>query len=206
VSRRERLFVAERIKDPTASGAEIAIRAGYSAKTASVTASKFLKNPKIRDAIERGMQRIEEKAILSRAYIEGVVRNMLSVDTRKLVGPDGKAIRLADLPEEIARAVSFVRGPKGITYSLNRERIAELAAKISGATAEGAAGGQPFDMEAADGIEVEYLERFIVERAARIVALGKRKGAGGAGPGVGEGAGDAGGVHRERGVPGEQPQ
>lgn len=74
---RQKLFVHEYIKSKN--GTEAAIKAGYSKKTARFIAAENLTKPNIKAEIERIMTRVEEKAIVDKAYVinalkEGVER------------------------------------------------------------------------------------------------------------------------------------
>lgn len=61
-------FVEEYLKDPERNGTQAAIRAGYSAKTAGVTASQLLKQPKIQLAIQEKLElvKVENAARLAK--------------------------------------------------------------------------------------------------------------------------------------------
>ena len=60
-------FVAEYLKDRK--GKDAAIRAGYSAATASVRASKLLSHPGIRELVQASEQKIIERAMISKERV-----------------------------------------------------------------------------------------------------------------------------------------
>lgn len=57
---KQRAFIAQYLIDKN--GAQAAIRAGYSEKTARTIASELLAKPDIKDAVEKGLKRIEDRA------------------------------------------------------------------------------------------------------------------------------------------------
>ncbi len=60
---KQRIFVREYLKDKNATRSYIA--AGYGKKGAAVGASKLLRNPKVAEAVEKGLARLEVKLELS---------------------------------------------------------------------------------------------------------------------------------------------
>jgi len=85
----QRLFVREYLID--FNGTRAAIAAGYSAKSAPVTASKLLKLPKIQKAIREVQSKIEEKAEVTAAQ---VIKELCKLGFANMadymkVGPDG---------------------------------------------------------------------------------------------------------------------
>lgn len=67
LSHKERRFVAEYLVDHN--GTQAAIRAGYSAKTACEQASRLLAKVKVRAAVEKKLQVVEEKALVTKEYV-----------------------------------------------------------------------------------------------------------------------------------------
>lgn len=64
---RQSRFVSEYLKDLKAGAA--AIRAGYSAKTAETCGPRLLRNVQIREAVDRGRERLGERAELTAAKV-----------------------------------------------------------------------------------------------------------------------------------------
>src|SRR5215472_13652084 len=54
-----------------------AISAGYAQKGAHVTGCRLLKNPKVKDAVERGNDKIAEKLDITSGYVLGKAKDIL---------------------------------------------------------------------------------------------------------------------------------
>ena len=108
---KQRLFIAEYVVDKNAKQA--AIRAGYSAKTAEVQGSRLLSNVKVRELIEKKMEKLEEKVGLT---AERVMQEVKAIATSNIM--DGMkydpntgefSFKSPDeIPEEFWRAASEV--------------------------------------------------------------------------------------------------
>lgn len=85
---RQKRFCAEYLIDCNATQA--AIRAGYSLKTAKVTAAKLLKNGNIKAEIEQKLQEIQNERIASAqevlTFLTAVMRGEQTEQTLKFVG------------------------------------------------------------------------------------------------------------------------
>lgn len=66
---KQRKFVAEYMKD--CNGKQAAIRAGYSAATAEVQASRLLRHVQVKAAIDVKVGKIEEKALVTKEFVIG---------------------------------------------------------------------------------------------------------------------------------------
>lgn len=73
---KHRLFVAEYLKDHNATQA--AIRAGYSEKSAASIGEELLRKPEIRDAVDRALAKVEDKAIVDAAYIATAAKEVVT--------------------------------------------------------------------------------------------------------------------------------
>lgn len=100
---KQRRFVDEYLKD--SNGAQAAIRAGYSAKTARAIASELLTFPHVKAAIEERLQKVAAKADVTAEYVlsslkEIVERTMQRVpvmvgqgkDRQQAVDEDGNGV------------------------------------------------------------------------------------------------------------------
>lgn len=103
---KRRRFVAEYLLDHNATQA--AIRTGYAARSAKVTASRLLDNADVqaalREALAAQQQRLELKA-------DDVLRELLRVglvDPARLVDDGGRLLPVAEMPEDVRRAISSI--------------------------------------------------------------------------------------------------
>lgn len=117
---RQRLFVAEYLKDLNATQA--AIRAGYSGKTAVVQGPRLLGNVRIATAIAEAMDaraaRIEVKA-------DDVLRELLLIarsDIGQAFDTSGKLKALHEIPEDTRRAISGIETDELFEHTGDGER------------------------------------------------------------------------------------
>ncbi|MAO03585.1 MAG: terminase [Citromicrobium sp.] len=101
---KQQRFVEEYPTD--CNGKQAAIRAGYSAPTAEVTASRLLSNVKVKAAIDERLAALAEKAgVTQERIVEEFVR-MGFYDPADLVRtPVTKPEDIANLPEDVRRAI-----------------------------------------------------------------------------------------------------
>ncbi|RKH93631.1 terminase small subunit [Corallococcus sp. AB038B] len=99
-------FVQEYLVD--LNGKQAAIRAGYSERSAEVTASKLLSNPKVRAAVDAAKaaraERVEVKA-------DDVLRELLLIartDIGDAFSPTGALLPLKEMPAHLRRAISSI--------------------------------------------------------------------------------------------------
>jgi phage terminase small subunit len=107
---KQTLFVREYLID--FNGAQAAIRAGYSEKTARTIASENLKKPAIAAEIARGKARLMKR--LSREALD-MAREAAQVAYASLAdirGADGKFLPIEEWPPEFVAAVQYVRFSK----------------------------------------------------------------------------------------------
>ena len=97
---------------------ESAIAAGYSIKIASVMGSKLMKNPKIRDAVNKINKKDERKMELTR---EGVLRELANALYRDIVGlQDSKGFVTTDL-NKVPKALRSVIDGFEVSQDLDRD-------------------------------------------------------------------------------------
>lgn len=97
-------FVAEYMKD--SNGKQSAIRAGYSAKTAEVTASKLLRHGKVRAELDRRMQRMANRLEISAERVLQERARLAFFDVRKLLDSTGRPKAMHDLDDDTAAAIA----------------------------------------------------------------------------------------------------
>lgn len=104
---REKVFIREYMVD--LNGAQAAIRCGYKAKNARVTAAKILERSRVQREIERlERERLERLDISGRDVIKELARIGLS-DIRKCFDSDtGEMLPITEIDENTARAISSV--------------------------------------------------------------------------------------------------
>lgn len=102
----QRRFVEAFMKEPV--GKTAAIAAGYSAKSAEVTASVLLSNPKVRAALEKAQG---ERAMRVQVELDEVLLNLLRLlrsDLRKAFDENGSMLHPQKWPDDLAAAISSV--------------------------------------------------------------------------------------------------
>lgn len=103
---KQQRFVAEYLKDLNATQA--AIRAGYSAKTASVQAYALLRNPHVAAEVAAGAKNRAEKAEISAQVVLEEMRRIGLADVGEAFDTEGRLKPLADMPLDVRRAISGV--------------------------------------------------------------------------------------------------
>lgn len=99
-------FVEEYLKD--FNGAQAAIRAGYSKKTAVEQATRLLANVQVKKAVKDGRERISQKVDFE---ISDIIRELLCIaqlDIRQAFNDDGTLKDVHVIPETVARAISGI--------------------------------------------------------------------------------------------------
>ena len=125
ISDKMRLFALEYLVDYN--GTQAAIRAGYSKKTASVRATKLLKNPVIKAFLGKFERESQEKFEIQRNEILMHLAACATRDGRDFVDKDGKPLltsqNINDLPKSITCAIDGIkqkrkswRDPEGTEY------------------------------------------------------------------------------------------
>ncbi|MGE0451726.1 MAG: terminase small subunit [Vicinamibacterales bacterium] len=106
LTNKQRRFIAEYLVDYNATQA--AIRAGYAAKNADVTAARLLVKASIAAEIAAGQQQLLEQAEVSAARILQELSRIAISDIRQVFTPDGNLLQVSALPDAVAPAVASV--------------------------------------------------------------------------------------------------
>lgn len=127
---KQRAFVREYPKDNN--GTQAAIRAGYAEKGAAVTASKLLKNPKVRDAIAAAQEKAAKRADIT---VDEVLKRywwLATADTSQAFDFSGKSVTvrdLSELPEEVRYAIASIAQTKDgvkVTFHSKTDALAKI--------------------------------------------------------------------------------
>lgn len=97
-------FVHEYLIDRN--GTQAAIRAGYSAKTAQMQASRLLTNAMVRAAIDTGLSDLAHRVGISSEMVLRERKRIAFFDPRKLLDKDGFPIPIQDLDADTAAAIA----------------------------------------------------------------------------------------------------
>ena len=87
---------------------DAAIKAGYSAKTASQTASRLLTYVKVQKIIRDLTETLRERAIVTREQIAAELVKIGFSDIRQLFDENSRLIEIKDIPDNIAASLSSV--------------------------------------------------------------------------------------------------
>lgn len=104
VHQRRTRFIKEYLLDRNATRAAIA--AGYSEKGASVAGYTLLRNPKIREEINKKDEELNKKYDLSAERIKEEIARLCYYDPAAFFNPDGTPKAINDLDEDSRRAIS----------------------------------------------------------------------------------------------------
>ena len=103
---KQSLFVKEYLVDLNATQA--AIRAGYSAKTASSIGEQLFRKIEIRSAVDAAMKKRVQKTEFNADRVLKEIERVATVDPISLVNEDGTMKRMQDIPEDVRRAIASV--------------------------------------------------------------------------------------------------
>lgn len=106
LSLKEEVFCREYIKDEN--GTRAASTAGYSAHTASVTASKLLKKPKIQAELGKLRTKLLGRLEISAEKVLQGLAELAFFDPRKMYNPDGSFKKLTEMDEATVHALAGV--------------------------------------------------------------------------------------------------
>jgi phage terminase small subunit len=106
LTKKQEVFVAEYLTD--FNGTRSAIAAGYSEKGAEVTASQLLRNPKVKEQIERKSQKRLDKLDITAEKVLQEIAKLAFFDPRKLFNNDGSAKQIGELDDVTAAALAGV--------------------------------------------------------------------------------------------------
>jgi phage terminase small subunit len=178
---KRRAFIDEYMVDRN--GAQAAIRAGYSAKTAKEIAYRLMDRPEIADAIEKRTEKLAKKAGVT---AERVIEELAAIgfaDIRELYDADGNLLPINQLGDRVAATLSGIevevtRGGKGRTPSevlkvrrYDKVRALELLGRHLKLFAEqhehGGIGGGPILTREMTDIERARRLAFVLQRAEK---------------------------------------
>lgn len=100
---KQQRFVEEYLVDLNATQA--AIRAGYSAKTASQIGERLLRNVQVAKAVDQGRQQQAKNTGLNAERVIQEAMRLAFFDIRKLVNADGTPKKLSELDDDTAAAI-----------------------------------------------------------------------------------------------------
>lgn len=103
---RQEQFVAEYLVDLNATKA--AIRAGYSAKTAQMQASRLLSNVMVMNLVSAKRQNLQKATDITAERVLQEVAKLAFFDVRKLLNSDGSPKAITELDDDTARAIQGV--------------------------------------------------------------------------------------------------
>lgn len=105
-----KVFIESYLRDPN--GRQAAIAAGYSEASADSTASRLLKNAKVRAEIDKVQQaRIEKVQIDTGITLERTIKEIARLayfDVRELYGPNGEIRPIHELDDDTAAALTGI--------------------------------------------------------------------------------------------------
>jgi phage terminase small subunit len=104
---KQRRFALEYLVDANATAA--AVRAGYSQRSAYSQAHDLLKKPEVRALVDSVMQRVEEETQLDVERVVTELWRILRVDPLEAYRSDGTLKPLAEIPEDVRRAMSTIK-------------------------------------------------------------------------------------------------
>jgi phage terminase small subunit len=113
LTEQQKVFCREYVK--TGNGKQSAIKAGYSKKTAEITGSKLLRNPKVGQEIDRLSKKREEKAIADAADVMVFLTKVMNGEILDQFGLDASLNDRIKAAQELAkRTVDIENRIKGV--------------------------------------------------------------------------------------------
>lgn len=103
---KQQAFCREYLIDLNATQA--AIRAGYSAKTASEQSYDLLRKPQIAEEIQRGMRKRSERTEITADRVLSEIGRLAFADIRSVFDENGRLLPVHMLPAEVAASVSSI--------------------------------------------------------------------------------------------------
>jgi phage terminase small subunit len=107
LNERQAKFVKEYLLDLNATQA--AIRAGYTEKSAFVTASRMLSNAKIQDAINKQVKARSERTDISQDRVLLEIARLAFNDPRKAFDDNNSLLPIKQWPDEVAACISSIK-------------------------------------------------------------------------------------------------
>lgn len=118
---KQKAFCREFIKD--SNGTQAAIRAGYSAKTASVKASTLLSIVKVQAEIKRLLAPVEEAAALDATRLCKEISRLAHSNIQRLYDERGEFVPIHKLPPEVAACISGIDYDDGMVLNAAGEMV-----------------------------------------------------------------------------------
>jgi len=87
---------------------EAAIKAGYSKKTASQTASRLLTYVNVKNIIKELNETIKERAIVTKEQIAAELAKIGFSDIRKVFDENSRLLEIKDIPDDVAACLASV--------------------------------------------------------------------------------------------------
>jgi phage terminase small subunit len=107
LNERQAKFVKEYLLDLNATKA--AIRAGYTEKSAFVTASRMLSNAKVQDAINKQVKARSERTDISQDRVLLEIARLAFNDPRKAFDNNNTLLPIKQWPDEVAACISSIK-------------------------------------------------------------------------------------------------
>lgn len=101
-------FVAEYLADPKLNATAAAIKAGFNPKSAKRIACALLKNPKIRQQIDKEFEARQQRTFITADRVLLELYHMATVDPYEAYKDDGGLKDVKDMPEELRRAIAGI--------------------------------------------------------------------------------------------------
>ena len=130
---KEQIFVREFLKH--GNGTRAAVAAGYSAATASVTASKMLRKAKVSEELANLRKKLLEKLEITAERVLQGIAELAFFDIRKFFTPAGALVPIRELDDQTARALKgrdveklfkhFGKGQAEETGTITKIRVAD---------------------------------------------------------------------------------
>ena len=128
VHQRRTRFIKEYLIDQNATRAAIA--AGYAEKSAHVTGSQLLSNPKIREQIESENAKVNAGLEVTVEHVRSELARLAFHDPRKFLNPDGSAKLITDLDDDTAMALAGFETAELFTGSGEKRELAGYVKKF----------------------------------------------------------------------------
>jgi phage terminase small subunit len=125
VNDKQRLFVAEYLKDKNAKQA--AIRAGYAKKTAETCGPRLLRSAQVKSAVTEGLRKISDKCEVTAERVIAELGRVAFSDLGSLYHSDGTLKGVHEWSEDARRAVAGIESEEIYEgFGQDRQNIGDL--------------------------------------------------------------------------------
>jgi phage terminase small subunit len=124
---RQQRFVEAYVANPN--GAQAAIKAGYSARTARVIASENLRKPEITAAISKAAERQQARENVRIEKVREELKRIAFADATGIFDEDGQIRDPSEWPDELKRVVNYSRSEL-IRRNRNGDEIARVVTRV----------------------------------------------------------------------------